>query len=787
MLSLTTTFSQLPPKREFRAAWLATVTNLDWPSTPGLDPATQRSQLVTLLDQLKSAGINAVIFQVRPECDALYNSPYEPWSYFLTGQQGLAPNPPYDPLQFAVEEAHKRGMELHAWFNPYRAVRKVSGSGSYAAAATHVSVLHPDWILYFPTTSLKILNPGLPEVREFVARVVADIVRRYDVDGVHADDYFYPYDPIISNEDASTFQNYSRGFTNLGDWRRDNVNLLMKMIRDSVQTIKPFVKIGMSPFGIWKNGVPPGITGLDAYSSIYGDAIAWLHDHSVDYLTPQLYWVIGGPQDYSKLVSWWADSTRIYGRHLYPGQAAYRISDNNWAATELPSQIRLNRANGNAMGSVFFRAAQGVTNNPKGLADSLRNNYYKYPSLLPTMAWKDTVPPYMPRAIRYAPLASSGAPAIQWDLPLPASDGDTASRYAVYRFDHPPVLPGEFADARNIIAIEPARYSMPPAPPGAGPYYYYATALDRNFNESDTSNGVMVRRPDAPILASPVNGAGALPGSVTLRWHAPGVVSGYRVQVGTDSLFGTGIIANTSGLVDTFMTVTDLAGQQGYFWRVSASNAGGTSDYSSVSKFTVGVPAAPVPVLPANLATDVPVNVRFAWRADNATVYRFQLSTGVNFTTLLVDSSGLVDTTVVVSGLEVSRIHFWRVMASNIIGTSVWSEVWRFRTALTGIEERPELPVSYELSQNYPNPFNPTTTIRYAIPQAGRVTIRVYDVLGGEVATLVDEIQSPGRYTVTWNGAESVGSLRSVVASGVYFYRIVAGGFTETRRMLFIK
>ncbi len=228
-----------------------------------------------MLDQLKATGISCVVFQVRPACDALYASPYEPWSYWLTGTQGAGPAVEFDPLAFAIAEAHKRGMELHAWFNPYRAEKTI---GQFTLAANHVVKQHPDWILTFPSSKLKILDPGLPQVREFNAKIVADIVRRYDVDGVHADDYFYPYDPTITTEDAATFQNYSRGFTNIGDWRRDNVNLQMKMLMDSVNAIKPYVKFGMSPFGIWKNGVPPGIIGLDAYSTLFADAIAWLHD-----------------------------------------------------------------------------------------------------------------------------------------------------------------------------------------------------------------------------------------------------------------------------------------------------------------------------------------------------------------------------------------------------------------------------------------------------------------------------------------------------------------------------
>ena len=216
------------PKREFRGAWIATVLNLDWPSSPYLTTEQQKKQLLDILDGLQEAGINAVVFQIRSECDAMYQSSIEPWSYWLTGQQGKAPNPFYDPLKFAVEEAHKRGMELHAWMNPYRAVRS---AGNYTNSTNHVSQQHPEWILQFG--NLKILDPGLPQVRNYVTSIIIDLVSRYDVDGIHFDDYFYQQG--ITTEDANTFQNYSRGFTNLGDWRRDNVNLLVKQIYDSIQ------------------------------------------------------------------------------------------------------------------------------------------------------------------------------------------------------------------------------------------------------------------------------------------------------------------------------------------------------------------------------------------------------------------------------------------------------------------------------------------------------------------------------------------------------------------------
>jgi uncharacterized lipoprotein YddW (UPF0748 family) len=351
------TAQQLSPviKREFRGLWISTVTNIDWPSSPGTTTQQQKQELVTILDRVAAAGFNAVVFQIRPECDALYQSSIEPWSYWLTGQQGRAPNPFYDPLQFAVEEAHKRGLELHAWFNPYRAVR--STTGAYATAPNHVTNAHPDWILTIGTT--KILDPGKQAVRNYVSNVLADVVRRYDIDAAHIDDYFYVEG--ISTQDDTTFANESRGFINRADWRRDNVNLMVRQVYDSVRAAKPWVKWGVSPRGIWRNGVPPGIIGNDNYSSIYCDAVAWLQARSLDYLAPQLYWRFGGSQDYGLLQPWW--NSQRNGRHFYPGLATYRIGEGTFGtASEIARQIRFNRTTGNTQGAIQF-TANNITGN----------------------------------------------------------------------------------------------------------------------------------------------------------------------------------------------------------------------------------------------------------------------------------------------------------------------------------------------------------------------------------------------------------------------------------------
>ena len=239
----------IPPKREFRSVWIASVTNIDWPSNKNLTPSAQRTEYINILNKHKLNGLNAVVTQIRPSCDAFYQSAIETWSEWLTGTQGVAPNPFYDPLIFTIDETHKRGMEFHAWFNPYRAVLNKNTS---SISPTHVSVVHPDWVREYG--NLKLLDPGLPQVRNYVASVIMDVVRRYDIDGVHFDDYFYPYPQTgVTFQDSATFANYPNGFTNKDDWRRNNINLLIQMLSDSIKAVKPHVKFGIGPFGIWRN------------------------------------------------------------------------------------------------------------------------------------------------------------------------------------------------------------------------------------------------------------------------------------------------------------------------------------------------------------------------------------------------------------------------------------------------------------------------------------------------------------------------------------------------------
>ncbi len=393
---------QVPPAKaqpvfEFRAVWVASVVNIDWPSRKGLSVNAQQSEFVHLLDMHQRNGMNAVIVQVRPAADAFYPSQYEPWSEYLMGKQGLPPTPYYDPLQFMIDETHKRGMEFHAWLNPYRAVFKI---GSSSIAPSHITRIHPEWFVSY--AGQKIFNPGMPEVREHVARVVKDIVSRYDIDGLHMDDYFYPYPDSKGNDfpDRKAFEKYGSGMKR-ADWRRSNCDSIIKTMHEIIQATKPTVKFGISPFGVWRNRTKDHDgsdtrAGVTNYDDLYADILLWMKEGWIDYVTPQLYWERGHKLcDYDTLLAWWNQNT--YGRHLYIGHAMERAGTNAaWRnKDELPNQIKHLREYPTTQGSVYF-SSKSFETNPNGWCDSLRNNYYALPALPPSMPWIDSIAPDKP-------------------------------------------------------------------------------------------------------------------------------------------------------------------------------------------------------------------------------------------------------------------------------------------------------------------------------------------------------------------------------------------------------
>lgn len=428
-------FAQLQsPKYELRAAWIATVANIDFPSRKGLPADLQQIEFQAMLDSLKALGMNAVIVQVRPAADAFYPSPKEPWSEWLTGVQGKAPEPYYDPLAFMIEAAHKRNMEFHAWLNPYRAVFDTDSS---SIVPEHITQQKPEW--FFQYGKKKYFNPGVPEVRNYIVEVIADLVQRYDLDAVHFDDYFYPYHiaNVPFEADTATFRTYANGFTSINDWRRHNVNVLIESVHKTLRTLKPKVKFGISPFAVWRNRKDDKRgseteAGQPTYDYLYADVRKWLQKGWIDYVAPQLYFAKAFKKvPYDVMLAWWSRNT--FGKHLYIGQGAYRIGrDSLWKnPSELPNQLRLNRQNQIVKGSIYF-SANALLKNPLGIADSLKQDFYRLPAFVPPMRWKDAMPPNPPRNLRA--IKSDSSTVLVWQVPQPARDGESATYFAIYHF-----------------------------------------------------------------------------------------------------------------------------------------------------------------------------------------------------------------------------------------------------------------------------------------------------------------------------------------------------------------
>lgn len=476
------------PKREFRGAWISVVANIDWPVAKGLSAADQRRTLVEMVDSLHRIGMNAVFFQVRPQSDAVYSSAMEPWSEWLSGQQGAAPG--FDPLEVLIEACHARQMEAHAWFNPFRAVL----SDKSHLTEAHVSYQHPEWVIAYAKG--RVLDPGHPEVRRYVTEVVLDVAKRYDVDGIHFDDYFYPY-PVRGEpfRDSLSYARYGQGWTDRAAWRRSNIDAFIQTISANLRETKNHLKFGVSPFGVWRNQQSDLLgsatkAGIPSYDSIYADTRRWMQEGWVDYILPQLYWSRTFPAaSYEVLADWWTQNR--FGRHLYIGHAAYKVNANSDSAwyrpSEIPSQLALNRRKGSAhiQGSAFF-SAKVLLQNPNGLCDSLRTQWYAAPALLPLMPWKDDVAPQAPRRpkVRQTP----AGPQIRWKKPRKAIDGEAVYRYIVYRFDEDQTE--DLEDTRRIAAVlQGDRYTWTDPQPGRR-QRYVITALDRLQNESPPSKTI---------------------------------------------------------------------------------------------------------------------------------------------------------------------------------------------------------------------------------------------------------------------------------------------------------
>jgi uncharacterized lipoprotein YddW (UPF0748 family) len=476
------------PKREFRGVWVATVKNIDWPSKPGLNSDIQKEELIKIFDEHEKNGMNAVMFQVRPSADAFYAKSEELWSAFIAGEQGKGPTPFYDPLQFAIEEAHKRGMELHAWFNPYRAT---NDDNEKLVSPNHITHQKPEW--FFTYAKKKFFNPGLPEVRSYINKIIMNVVRNYDIDGVHFDDYFYPYPGKDIMPDSLTYVQFPNGINNIQDWRRNNVDLLIKSVADSIKAAKTYVKFGISPFGIWRNQKedPRGsaTNGMAGYSALYADVLKWTEKGWIDYVNPQIYFPFGyAPAAYEILTDWWAKNA--YGKHVYVGHGNYRLVEqkNGWDdKTQMPRQIRYLRNKPEINGSVYF-SSKSVTNNLGGFQDSLRADLNKYPALVPAMEWLDNTPPLPPLKLKHKKNELS------WIKPYTVRDGESAYGYVVYRTEENSSL--DISNPQNIVKVifgsEKTNFVDKDAVKGVK-YKYTVTAIDRLKNESSRSNIVKLK------------------------------------------------------------------------------------------------------------------------------------------------------------------------------------------------------------------------------------------------------------------------------------------------------
>lgn len=477
MFCLMTFAQNYYPKHEFRGAWIQCVNG----QFIGMTTEKMKQTLTSQLDTLAKAGINAIIFQVRPEADALYKSSYEPWSRYLTGVQGKAPFPYWDPLKFMVDECHKRCMELHAWINPYRAKTK----GTTSLSPIHPYVKNPNNFISYDNQVF--FDPGIPENRKYICKIVNDITKNYDIDAIHMDDYFYPYPvPGLPFNDNNSFAQYGRGYLDRGDWRRDNVNLLIKEVYQTVKETKPWVKFGVSPFGIYRNkkNSPNGSdsNGLQNYDDLYADVLMWVNNGWVDYNIPQIYWEIGNPAaDYAKLIKWWSKNSA--NRPLYIGQdvdrTVIKADLKNPRMNQMEAKMTLQRSLPTVCGSCQWYAA-AVVENKGNYRTMLQQIYHKYPAIPPVSPFIDDKAPKKVKKLKV--VWTPDGPVLFWIPPKAKHEMDKAVEYVIYRFNKGEKI--QLNDARKIVSITRDTYYLLPYKATGNKYYYVVTALDRLHNES---------------------------------------------------------------------------------------------------------------------------------------------------------------------------------------------------------------------------------------------------------------------------------------------------------------
>jgi len=685
------------PKREMRAVWLTTAWQLDWPFTHvpvsngtndevrKIAIADQKNSLVTIFDQLQSTNMNAVFFQVRSMCDALYDSAFEPWSQYVSSARGSDPG--WDPLQFAIEEAHKRGMELHAWLNPYR---YSTAAESHGNLPTDYANTHPEWLITSSAdTVTKILNPGIPEVTQRICDVVEDIITKYNVDGIVFDDYFYINNRTSNAADQAQFDAYNPKGLSRADWRRANVNSMIKAVYDRIQTIKPYVAFGLSPAGLAKGGcaavgvAPPPVTGSDwQYNGIYADPMAWLNEGSIDYISPQIYWShtsSGNP--YGPLSKWWSEVSKKFGRHFYASQS-FSIGTQE----EMGRQIDSNRTYdvSDAPGSVFFRTGQFT---PSVVRDYLKTNQFRMKALPPAIDWK-THPAY--DDIGEVNLTGFS---LGWD---PVSGVPGGARYSIYAV--PISLTGTdpvdyCTTSQHLLGISYTNgYTVPLA--YAQGHDFVVGLLDRYGNEFLTGKTDLI---DPNVLSIPKiftpENLSIAGNPLAIQWYPVPAASGFTVERSTSSDFtGATTITVGAGIYQT--TFTDLTDNTTYYVQIRADNgASSPSGWSDPVQFlAMTIPDIPEITSPVN-GSLVPRFATISWTTDPRATrgYTIQWSTNADFSgspsSANINAADTDNYTYGATTLQVGETYYVRIRARYDESSNTdWSETMQIRVYNPAIE-----------------------------------------------------------------------------------------------------
>lgn len=735
-------YSQVGPKREMRSSWLTTIWGLDWPASNYIIPSTgsayhinaQKDQLIGILEKLQEANINTLFFQMRSECDAMYNSSYEPWSSYLVATRGMDPG--YDPLQFAIEEAHKRGMEIHVWLNPYRFESSV---GKYAGKAGDYRLTHPEWVLEYPdkangSKNVSLLDPGNPGVRELISNIVDEIITNYDVDGLIFDDYFYAYGGTPSDLDSYSQANFKPAEMNLDDWRRDNVNKMVADVYQVIQSKKPYVTFGLSPFGIWTTDqavadsegltLPAGIVGMDAYKSIYCDPINWLKNGTVDYISPQLYWpTTSTGQDYEILSPWWSDVCNQFRRHLYVSHSLSSLTASSYVASlksgsqqnlavelnglslieyfsqlnisglksittdpsEYGLQIQVNRSadkNG-APGSVFFRTKNFFID---GFVNYLNTHEFAQNSLAPAINWKTAANRSVPTNLR---IESNN---LVWN----SSEGNV--RFVVYAIPNDEAsTPGKMATSEFIIGISYQNsFDLTDYTGMISTHKFAVSTLDRFGNEFPAM--LMDHTPGQNLIANliyPADGQNAIQ-PFSFSWHEVAGAEFYFIEVATDASFNNIIYKRQINGLEFDATNIVLEDGSTYYWRVITRMTGVADVRSAARSFVLGNPAI---VSPANNAVGVSLapDIVFSNLGEGYS-YELQISSNDGFSILVIDETGITTTTYTVPAetLTTFASYYMRVRATKGSVTTVWSETVKISTITTS----PSIPVILTPTEN---------------------------------------------------------------------------------------